>query len=67
MRRRPVRRRVGASRVANLDAAVKRADELDDAILPPAQDVGEGIRVATIGDPAGNLVGLIENPHFQLP
>jgi len=26
--------------------------------------VGTGIRVATIADPFGNLVGLIENPHF---
>ena len=53
--------------VTNLDAALKHADQLDDAILSPAQDVGGGIRVATIGDPAGNLVGLIENPHFKLP
>jgi len=29
-------------------------------------DVGEGIRVATIEDPFGNLIGLIENPHFKL-
>jgi predicted enzyme related to lactoylglutathione lyase len=27
-------------------------------------DVGEGIRVATATDPFGNLLGLIENPHF---
>lgn len=31
------------------------------------QDVGERIRVATVADPFGNLIGLIENPHFQLP
>ena len=36
-------------------------------IASPLQDVGEGIRVATIRDPFGNLVGLIENPHFALP
>lgn len=30
----------------------------------PVQAVGGGIRVATITDPFGNLVGLIENPHF---
>ncbi len=28
------------------------------------QDVGEGIVVATARDPFGNLLGLIENPHF---
>lgn len=36
-------------------------------IASPLRDVGEGIRVATIRDPFGNLVGLIENPHFVLP
>jgi len=30
----------------------------------PAQDVGEGIQVATVKDPFGNLLGVIENPHF---
>ncbi|NOT33629.1 MAG: VOC family protein [Candidatus Eisenbacteria bacterium] len=28
------------------------------------QDVGEGIFVATARDPFGNLIGVIENPHF---
>lgn len=31
------------------------------------QEVGEGIRVATVLDPFGNVFGLIENPHFKLP
>ena len=26
-----------------------------------------GIKVATVSDPFGNLIGLIENPHFALP
>ncbi len=30
----------------------------------PPLDVGEGIKVAMVSDPFGNLVGLIENPHF---
>ncbi len=29
------------------------------------QDVGGGIKVVDIADPFGNLVGLIENPHFR--
>lgn len=29
-------------------------------------EVGEGIRVATVFDPFGNVLGIIENPHFQL-
>jgi len=28
-------------------------------------DVGDGIRVATVTDPAGFVVGIIENPHFE--
>lgn len=30
------------------------------------QDVGDGIKTAAIKDPFGNVVGLIENPHFSL-
>ena len=30
-------------------------------------DVGEGIKVAAVLDPMGNVVGIIENPHFSLP
>jgi predicted enzyme related to lactoylglutathione lyase len=29
------------------------------------QDVGDGIIVASVQDPFGNVVGLIENPHFK--
>ncbi len=32
----------------------------------PITDVGDGIRVAAIRDPFGNVVGLIENPHFKI-
>lgn len=28
-------------------------------------DVGEGIKVGTVKDPFGNLLGIIENPHFD--
>jgi predicted enzyme related to lactoylglutathione lyase len=33
--------------------------------VDPIQDVGEGIKVATLADPFGNLFGVIENPHFD--
>ena len=33
----------------------------------PIQDVGEGIKVAAVLDPMGNVVGIIENQHFSLP
>lgn len=31
----------------------------------PVQEVGEGIKVATVLDPFGNVFGVIENPHFK--
>ena len=30
------------------------------------KDVGDGIRVATVLDHEGNILGLIENPHFKI-
>jgi predicted enzyme related to lactoylglutathione lyase len=32
----------------------------------PVMDVGEGIKVAAVTDPFGNVIGLIENPHFAV-
>ncbi len=34
------------------------------ALSKPA-DVGEGIIVATVKDPWGNVIGIIKNPHFK--
>jgi len=31
----------------------------------PIMDVGDGIKVASVADPFGNVIGLIENPHFR--
>jgi hypothetical protein len=36
-------------------------------VVAAAQDVGGDIKVATLADPFGNAIGLIENPHFKLP
>jgi predicted enzyme related to lactoylglutathione lyase len=30
------------------------------------QDVGEGIKVASVLDPFGNILGIIENPNFKV-
>jgi predicted enzyme related to lactoylglutathione lyase len=30
------------------------------------KDVGGDIKVAAVADPFGNVIGLIENPHFQV-
>ena len=50
--------------VPNADAAVAHFQKAGAALRSAVQDVGEGIRVATVADPFGNVVGLIENPHF---
>jgi predicted enzyme related to lactoylglutathione lyase len=52
--------------VAKADDAVKRLTKEGAKVVEAAKDVGEGIRVATLTDPFGNRVGVIENPHFKL-
>ena len=51
--------------VANVDSAHARLIELGAVGVEPVEDVGGGIRVATVRDPFGNLVGVIENPFFK--
>ena len=53
-------------RVANIDSAVQHFVTSGATLVAPVQDVGEGIKVATVADPFDNLIGLIENPHFSL-
>jgi len=49
------------------NAALKRLLSLGATERTNVQDVGEGISVATVLDPFGNVFGVIENPHFKLP
>jgi predicted enzyme related to lactoylglutathione lyase len=53
--------------VPDIEQAVRHFTACEATLVRPAQDVGEGIKVATVADPFGNLIGLIENPHFALP
>jgi catechol 2,3-dioxygenase-like lactoylglutathione lyase family enzyme len=53
--------------VPEISAARQRLLGLGAVVVTDVTDVGEGIKVATVRDPWGNLVGLIENPHFKLP
>jgi predicted enzyme related to lactoylglutathione lyase len=52
--------------VDDADAAFGRLLELGATGHSGVQDVGDGIRVATVLDPYGNVLGVIENPHFSL-
>lgn len=45
-------------------SAFDRLVQLGASAVSPTKDVGDGIKVATVADPFGNLIGLIENPHF---
>jgi uncharacterized glyoxalase superfamily protein PhnB len=47
-------------------AACEQILELGATIHEAMQDVGEGIKVATVKDPFGNIFGIIENPNFKL-
>jgi predicted enzyme related to lactoylglutathione lyase len=53
-------------RVGEINSAVSRFVAAGAGIVSEAKDVGEGIKVATVSDPFGNSIGLIENPHFDL-
>ena len=50
---------------ADLAAEEVRVLDLGAKLVVPVTDVGGGIRVATVADPFGNHVGLIQNPHFD--
>jgi predicted enzyme related to lactoylglutathione lyase len=47
---------IGAAHAALLAKGAGAAD--------PIADVGGDIKVATVTDPFGNVIGIIENPHF---
>ena len=51
--------------VANIDDAYGRLLAVGARPQDPVRDVGGDIKVATVADPFGNVIGLIQNPHFK--
>jgi len=51
--------------VRDLEQAVQHFVKCGADVKAAVQDVGGGIKVATVSDPFGNLIGLIENPNVQ--
>ena len=51
---------------ADIAAEVGRVAALGATVVQPVQDVGGDIKVATVADPFGNHIGLIQNPHFDV-
>lgn len=52
--------------VDKAEAAMQKLLEAGATLKDKVQDVGEGILVASVEDPFGNILGVIENPHFKL-
>lgn len=52
--------------VSSIEASLTHLLSLGAIMENNIQEVGEGIKVATLLDPFGNQFGLIENPHFNL-
>ena len=52
--------------VANADSAFERLIGLGATPQEPIQDVGDGVRIGAVHDPFGNVLGVIENPHFRI-
>ena len=50
---------------ADIEAEYAHALAVGAIPLSAVKDVGEGIKVATIIDPFGNVLGLIENQNFK--
>jgi predicted enzyme related to lactoylglutathione lyase len=52
--------------VPDAAAELARLIQFGAVVHEPLKDVGDGINVATLQDPDGNLFGIIENPHFNV-
>ncbi len=52
--------------VDDADMALARLIRLGATAHGGVQDVGDGIRLAVVSDPDGNLFGVIANPHFTI-
>ena len=53
--------------LVDLDGALAEDVAAGATLVEPAHEVGGGIKLAVFADPSGNLVGLIDNPHFRWP
>jgi len=51
--------------VPDAAAEIARLEKMKAKVHEALHDVGEGIKVASVLDPFGNRIGIIENPHFD--
>jgi predicted enzyme related to lactoylglutathione lyase len=52
--------------VTDAEAEMTRLTGIGAAIHEPVHDVGGGIKVGAVRDPFGNVLGIIENPTFDV-
>lgn len=52
--------------VADIDSAYGRLIDCGAEPRDAVKAVGGDIKVATVADPFGNVIGLIQNPHFRV-
>lgn len=52
--------------VDNIDEELNRLLGIGAKPHKPVEDIGADIKVASVLDPYGNLIGLIYNPHFAI-
>ncbi|MDZ7630398.1 MAG: VOC family protein [Gemmatimonadaceae bacterium] len=51
--------------VGDAEAAYARLLSLGAVDHEPVQDVGGGVKIGAVRDPDGNVLGVVENPHFR--
>lgn len=51
--------------VLDAEAAYTRLVSLGASDHEPIQDVGGGVKIGAVRDPFGNVLGVVENPHFR--
>jgi predicted enzyme related to lactoylglutathione lyase len=52
--------------VSNIETALAHCLKNEARLHSEIREVGEGIKVATVQDPFGNIVGLIQNSNFKI-
>jgi predicted enzyme related to lactoylglutathione lyase len=52
--------------VSDAEASFRRLLEFGAKANMAVQDVGGGVLVGSVVDPFGNVLGIIQNPHFKL-
>jgi predicted enzyme related to lactoylglutathione lyase len=53
--------------VQDVDVSLAMLKAQGAEVLAEIREVGGGIKTASVVSPMGNVIGIIENPHFRIP